>query len=203
MIDFTAQCGEDKWLADNWRRLALPERGYFVDVGAADGRTFSNTHWLEHTKGWHGLLIEPDARHEIRDRPNSAIERCAVGMAGQIELALTVDPFLNSSLRLADSPDEPRLAICRRMVVSSVPLTRLLEKHRVAQVDLLSIDTEGTELAAWRTLDLNRWRPHVVIMEYSTWQLRDAWDEVHDAMLFAGYAAAHRTEYNGIFVSVR
>lgn len=38
----------------------LPEHGgFFVEAGANDGYTQSNTYWLERFCGWEGILIEP------------------------------------------------------------------------------------------------------------------------------------------------
>ena len=201
MTDFRAQCGEDKWLARRWAKLGLPDReGFFVDFGAGDGETFSNSYWLEHAKGWRGLLCEPDPRHEIQGRPRSIVERVAVGPPGVVTLALTVDPYLTSSLRTVDEiAGEPRLTVERRIQVASVPLAALLEKHAIERVDLLSIDTEGTEIEAWQTLDLARWRPRIVMAEYSTWHLRDAFSEVCDVWQGDGYKLLHKTTYNCIF----
>lgn len=36
----------------------LPSKGYYADIGAHDGRSFSNTFHLE-KDGWQGLLVEP------------------------------------------------------------------------------------------------------------------------------------------------
>ena len=33
--------------------------GFFVEAGAHDGFTQSNTYWLERFRGWRGLLVEP------------------------------------------------------------------------------------------------------------------------------------------------
>src|ERR1700675_2623345 len=33
--------------------------GFFVEAGANDGYTQSNTYWLERFRGWRGLLVEP------------------------------------------------------------------------------------------------------------------------------------------------
>lgn len=198
-VEFTAQCGEDRWLAANWSWLGLPADGFFVDFGAGDGKTFSNSWWLEKTKGWRGLLCEPDLRHEIRERPRSIIERCAVGPAGLLSLALTVDPYLNSSLRREGPAKHERLAVCDRVDVRCVPLSELLERHRVERVDVISVDTEGTEVEAWRTLDLARWRPRLAIVEYSTWDLNDDLEGLHAVMRGDGYRLVHTTTYNGIF----
>lgn len=195
---FTAQCGEDQWLADNWPKLGLPDVGFFVDFGAADGKTFSNTYWLEKAKGWRGLLIEPNPDQTIKDRPNSIIERVAVGPADTITLELTADPDLARSLP-SQPNTEPRLKSRGFVEVESVRLTTLLERHNIDRVDLMSVDTEGTEIEAWRTLDLNRWRPRVVIVEYSTWHLRDDFEGIKSVWEADGYELLETTTYNCIF----
>jgi 2-polyprenyl-3-methyl-5-hydroxy-6-metoxy-1,4-benzoquinol methylase len=41
----------------------------------------------------------------------------------------------------------------------------LLEEHNIEKIDLLSIDTEGTELDVWNSMDWERHKPSVVIVE--------------------------------------
>lgn len=197
-VEFISQHLEDEWLARHWPELGLPDVGFFVEFGAADGVKFSNTYWLEKQKGWHGLLCEPDPRHSIYDR-NCIIERVAIGPPGEITLGQTRDPFLSGSLRI-DQEYESEIRAIATISVPSVPLSRLLEKHRIPKVDLISIDTEGTELEAWRTLDLNRWRPKVAIIELITWGLPDISQQIIATIHADGYDLAERTHHNGIFV---
>jgi FkbM family methyltransferase len=187
-MNYRSQFGEDRWIEKNWSSLWLPDHGTFVEFGAGDGVHFSNTYWLEKDRGWNGLLIEPDPRTEIKDR-TAIIERCVIG-TGAVAFGLhPTDAYLSGILR--DSPN--------RMEVEAVPLSALLLKHHITRVDLISIDTEGTEVEAWRTLDLNIWRPTVAIIELYTWKLSDRSHEILDMMKADGYRLMHRTECNGIF----
>ena len=34
--------------------------GYFVEIGALDGRVCSQTHYLEHIENWKGIVVEPN-----------------------------------------------------------------------------------------------------------------------------------------------
>lgn len=34
--------------------------GYFIEIGAGDGKTFSNTYLLEKKLNWKGILVEPN-----------------------------------------------------------------------------------------------------------------------------------------------
>lgn len=201
MTQFVSQHLEDEWLAHNWPELGLPEHGFFVEFGAADGVKFSNTYWLEKEKGWQGLLCEPDPRHVINDRDNCTIERVAIGPPGEITLGQTKDPFLSGSLR-KPSEYESEIRAVSEITVAQVPLSFLLEKHRIPQVDLISIDTEGTEFEAWRTLDLTRWRPTIAIIELITWGLPNKSKGIIAAMKNDGYELMERTHHNGIFRSM-
>ena len=193
---FRSQNGEDKWIAAHWDKLGLPSKGFFVEFGAGDGVTISNTHWLEHYCGWQGLLCEPDPRHQV-NRPNCIVERCCVGPAGSVSLGLCDDPFLSGTLR--GPKGKAVLRANSRVEVEQIPLTTLLLKHGVARVDLVSIDTEGTELEAWQTLDLARWSPIVAVIELDSWGLPDRSGEIIEAMRADGYRMVKQTRHNGIF----
>jgi len=52
---YRAQFGEDRIL---WQVFKRRHHGYFIEVGAYDGITLSNTYFLEQM-GWTGLLVEP------------------------------------------------------------------------------------------------------------------------------------------------
>ena len=54
-----SQVGQDLWLARHVLRTLGEGRGVFVEAGAADGVTGSNTLWLERERGWTGLCVEP------------------------------------------------------------------------------------------------------------------------------------------------
>ena len=68
-----SQAGQDRVLD---RVLGGKTGGVFVDIGAYDGRTGSNTLFFERERGWTGLLVEPVPDMAIplarRSRPSCA-----------------------------------------------------------------------------------------------------------------------------------
>lgn len=201
---FRSQHGEDSWLCNHWSELGLPEFGFFVEFGAGDGELLSNTYWLEHSRGWHGLLCEPhpDSFSKIVNRPHSIIEPVAIGAAGTATLGCTKDAYLSGTLRTADA--ERDVVRAQSFIeVPSVPLDEILDRHGISGINVISIDTEGTELEAWRTLDLSRRRPNVAIIEVITWGLSDQSHGIIEAMKADGYRMAVRTYHNCIFVDAR
>jgi hypothetical protein len=55
-----SQILQDIWVLG---KLGGKNNGYFVDFGASDGITFSNSYLLEKAFGWNGILCEPLTRH--------------------------------------------------------------------------------------------------------------------------------------------
>lgn len=201
---FASQHGEDSWINDHWGLLRLPDYGFFVEFGAGDGVHISNTYWLEKARGWHGLLCEPDPRNLAKlatcGRERSKIEPVAIGPRGAVKLGCPDDPELSGTLRTKDAPQ--KVVRANQVIeVQQVPLSDVLLKHGVEGIDVISIDTEGTELEAWRTLNLNRWKPRLAIIELITWGLPDTSQETIAAIEADGYEMVCRTHHNGIFLS--
>ena len=54
---YHSQVGQDKFINEKvFRGL---RNGYFVEIGAFDGVTFSNSYFFEKELGWKGICIEP------------------------------------------------------------------------------------------------------------------------------------------------
>jgi FkbM family methyltransferase len=125
-----SQAGQDLWVLDKIGRL-----GYFVDVGAYDGSTISNTLALEE-EGWDGLLVEADAGHEIAlKRRKSAYTICAVS-----DLDTTV--LFQSGGLTAKIADVGSTVVCKT-------LKTIFAEFRVPpRIDYLSLDIEGYEYQA-------------------------------------------------------
>ena len=51
----SSQIGQDLWVIDT---LNFKKNGYFLDLGALDGKTHSNSLMLEKKYGWNGICIE-------------------------------------------------------------------------------------------------------------------------------------------------
>ena len=92
---FYGQGGEDAYVFNRFFSLdgaePIQRNGTYVELGALDGRTFSNTKFFEDTLGWGGLLIEPSPRNFARlnvsrRRPQNTLVNSAVcGQSGTIE----------------------------------------------------------------------------------------------------------------------
>jgi FkbM family methyltransferase len=155
--------------------------GFFIEVGANDGFSQSNTYYLERFCGWRGILIEPIPRLYrtcVRERPRSRVFNCALIAAGDDRQGIRMlDSGLMSLVegsrgsQAADLEHVERgrqlqgLHACEKVIVPARTLTSILDEVGAEEIDLFSLDVEGYELAVLKGLDLSRYRPKYMLIE--------------------------------------
>ena len=156
-------------------KFGLRADGMFVEVGAFDGQTCSNTSFLADL-GWHGLYIEPvPAFAEMcaaRHRGNAGVQvaNCAIGETEKlIELHIgsvltTADPAMKAAYGQIDWAQS--LLQGRTIPVKQVPLATVLRAAGMPKrFDLLVVDVEGGEEGVFNSFSLDDWRPRMMIVE--------------------------------------
>lgn len=139
---------QDKWILEE----VFPDngRGFFVDIGAADGIRLSNTYALE-LAGWTGICIEPreDDFMLLQDnRPGSQHVNVCIGREVQTnaEFVVSEQDKLLSGLKdtLGNYMGRPVTGktITRPVYPLSYVLTWCNAPHII---EYLSVDTEGNE----------------------------------------------------------
>jgi FkbM family methyltransferase len=92
----------------------------------------------------------------------------------------------------------------RTTVTTVVPGARLetvLERHRIGKIDLLSVDTEGAEIAVLDSLQWKRHRVSVVIIEHRTLSRPSNAEAILEYFSGLPYDVIHRTGCNLIFAA--
>lgn len=142
-------------------RYLPPKGGVFVEAGANDGVTQSNTWFYEQYHGWSGLLVEPV--------PYLAALAAASRRAPVANVAL--GPVDGGVLRIFES-DLTTTAVSERSEaennVIEVPvraLSSLLDEYNISRIDLFSLDVEGFELDVLSGLDFSRHSPNAILVE--------------------------------------
>jgi FkbM family methyltransferase len=179
--------GDERWSRpalyglDRKLEAHLPAHGFFIEAGAHDGYTQSNTYHLERFGGWTGLLVEavPELwRAACRERPGSRVVNCAlvepersgepvtVRFAGLTSLVAGArgdhhadEDYLDRTTDLPFMP--PRYDV----EVPGRTLSELLDEMGSPEVDFASLDLEGYEPEALAGLDLDRHAPRFILVE--------------------------------------
>jgi FkbM family methyltransferase len=174
---YYSQHGEDFLL---WNFFGYESRGFFVDVGAFDGIHLSNTYSLEE-QGWSGICIEPHPHFfgfcEKLRKGSICLNVACVGSEklDQIEFKIE-DSGLYSGISVdraseiayyykqAWGIDFPGF---KNISVPVMTLNTILKRNLPSKkdIDLISIDVEGTELDVLKGLDLDRYKPRILLIE--------------------------------------
>jgi FkbM family methyltransferase len=164
-----SQLGQDR-IVDEY--LRGKRNGVFVDIGAYDGVTFSNTLMLEREREWTGICIEPlpDICAELQKNRRCICVQACIGNREEREvefLAVQSNAARTRMLSGVLSEYDPRhLARVDDELnefggsksVIRVPMRHLhavLHEHCIGNVDYLSVDTEGSELLILRSTILS------------------------------------------------
>lgn len=171
--------------------LGTERPGIFVDFGATDGVSLSNSWLLEAKYGWRGILAEPARtwHADLRaNRPDALIETRCVWTETGAELVFreaaekelsTIDSFASG-----DSQARNR-AKAETYVVTTVSLNDMLDELGApAPFDYLSIDTEGSEFDILSRFDLARYMPRVITVEHNYAPRRR---DIHALLTASGY----------------
>ena len=140
-MQFNSQGGQDEWVCN---MLNNKRNGYFIDIGATDGESLSNTYVLEKELGWLGLCFEP-ARRQFkklkRIRDCLCINKAVFnndGIVGFMEY--TEDKYRGNITDIKFDNTGFQYDI------ESISFDSLLRKYKCPKViDYISLDVEGLE----------------------------------------------------------
>lgn len=154
--------------------LRYNKNSFFVEAGAHDGITQSNTLVLEKEFGWNGLLIEPSP---------GLVQQCKYNRNVIIENSALVGPdynndtvtgnFLSNSCTscINKSPDyftnnELQIdKINNQTTVHANTFDNIFNKYDIKHIDFLSLDVEGYELDALKGIDFNKTNITLILVE--------------------------------------
>lgn len=164
--------------------------GFFVEFGATNGKTNSNTWLLEKTFGWKGILAEPNPiwHQDLARNRSCAIEhRCVSSRSGEtVDFVVTDDPELSTIAAYAEGDHFAGVRrLAPRISVPTLSLNDLLVEHGApARVDYLSIDTEGSEFEILKQFDFARFDVRLFTIEHNNTPSEQA---VQDLLESHGY----------------
>lgn len=160
------------------------EAGYYVELGANDGVTQSNTYYFEKYRHWKGLLVEPSPHNFLKCKANRSRENrihCAACVSFDYDrefVRIAHSNLMSTSLGLStDIADPMAHALSGRQFLA--PTEDVFEYGAVARtlndllnqsaapkvIDFMSLDVEGAELEVLRGIDHQVYRFKFILVE--------------------------------------
>lgn len=191
-----SQSSEDKAMYEQFFEGHM--NGIFVEMGALDGITYSNTFAYEQILNWRGILIEANpksCKRLFHNRRNSttlctAISKNFTNLTfeyGRYSATFYQPKNINQKYeKLFGTKTRTQISI------PSFPLGPLLRMHGIKYIDLFSLDVEGSELDVLDTMDWNipvrvwciEWSKDTSILKHNR--------TIHELLTRHGY---HRTSW--------
>ncbi|ADQ79284.1 methyltransferase FkbM family [Paludibacter propionicigenes WB4] len=171
------------------------DNGFFLDIGAYDGVSFSNSYFLEKERGWAGICIEPNPVVFVQLKINRLSQNynvCISDTEGSVVFRKVVgySEMLSGILEFMDQKHIDRINDeCAKynsnfedIRVESKNLNAILKSNNIRHIDYLSIDTEGAESTIIKSIDLNE-----INIEFLTIENNDSSDELRFYLKDKGY----------------
>ncbi len=170
---FTGGKGQDKWVI--FTALPFKRKGFFLDLGAADGITNSNTYILEKLFRWNGICIEPNPIFSQRlKKTRNCIIDCSVISDRHEKVRFRIDNKQLGGIVAEDTDNSMKvrgeqLLNAEIIILDAVTLTELLDRYNTPKIiDYFSLDVEGSEERVIRGFDFDRYRFECLTIERPT-----------------------------------
>jgi FkbM family methyltransferase len=199
-----SQSGEDI-LID--RLLGYKKNGLYVDVGAFDPIRYSNTKRF-YDKGWRGINIEPNSQQLNKFtavRTNDINLNLGVGLKTN---KLTFYKFLPEALSTFSKTESKKylnmgFTLLGKNYVPVAPLSHILNTYCHGQkIDILTIDTEGSDYAVLSSNDWKAYRPRLICVETFTSPTVPStqYHDIHNLLYSKNYVKVANIGLNSIFM---
>ncbi|CAL4102289.1 unnamed protein product, partial [Meganyctiphanes norvegica] len=143
--------------------------GFFIECGALDGETLSNTLVLEHDLGWSGLLVEADPINYqnmmSKHRKSWTVNVCLSTEMNPMKVIFKQD-FQVGAIA-GKSSESNNIVESGQVEVPCVPLFSLLLALNRTTIDYFSLDVEGAEFSVLKTVPFDKLDIKVLSVEWA------------------------------------
>jgi len=165
---YYSQIKQDKWVLSKTSYT----NGFYVDIGAFDGVQLSNTYAMSQF-GWSGICVECNPEIIPKLKENRESDRCKICTNPIWPIDGKVLNFHNDEmLSFATEGNRNGLTSLPNL---SISLNTLLETYQAPKnIDYISLDVEGIELAILQSFDFNKWNVKCWTIEHNIQQTQES-----------------------------
>lgn len=184
---------------------------FFVDIGAYDGVHISNSYFFEKILGWKGICVEPIKEifdKLVENRSSINLNCCISTTGGKVDflrnfgytemLSGITDLYDPRHMQRIDKENNDTNSYSHVFSIDSRPLSNILDEYKISYIDYLSVDVEGAELEVIKSIDFNKVKIGVMIIESN---FPDTDNEITELLKKNGYVLADRIAGDNLFVS--
>jgi len=173
--NYFSQYKQDKFLDDVL--FFKKEKGFYIDIGAHDGVTISNSLFFEKYRNWNGICIEPNPKvyqKLIKNRKSTNLNVCIgdenknvkfTQIEGYSEMlsGITANYDLRHIKRI-DKELEQKGGKRSEIEIQMIKLNDVqITKNKI--IDFISIDTEGNEFNILKSIEFNKIEVNAIVVE--------------------------------------
>lgn len=161
-----SQKGEDLIINKYFKKK---KRGFYIDIGAYDPKRLNNTNYF-YQKGWHGVNIEPNpTRIKLFDKVRKRDINLKIGIGPKRKIMefymFEGEGISTFSEKEANSLSKVGYKIKQKIKVPIYRLEQIMKKYAKADIDFISIDTEGMEIEVLKSNNWKKFRPKLLCIE--------------------------------------
>lgn len=153
---------------------ANKKNGFYIEIGANDGITLSNTYLLATRYNWKGICVEPNPKNFnllCKNRPYAACCSNAVYIESNKEVIFDIALSNHLLSGISTHIDHLKGIVDNnktQIIVKTITLNDLLEKYNAPLfIDYMSLDTEGSELEILKSVDLTKYIFGLIDIEHN------------------------------------
>lgn len=150
--------------------------GFFLDIGAFDGISINNTFHFEES-GWNGICFEPfpEIYKELAKNRKCKTINKALSNKTETRKFFKIDGYSSTLSGFVDTYTQEHIERIVREIEEKnqtydyidVECTTFSDEIKEKEIDLLSIDTEGSELMILESIDFSYYYIKVMVLEYN------------------------------------
>ena len=204
---YKSQYGQDRFLHQNF--FQNKNDGIFIDIGAHDGITLSNSWFFEHELGWKGICFEPlpSVFEQLGVNRNCiCLNNCVAGQEGEVIFREVVG-YSQMLSGIENSYDPLHKQRIEREIkekggsykyhsIKCRVLNNVLKEHDVSSIDLISLDVEGSEFEILKSIDYEKFFIKVICVE-NVYNI----EIIRDFLLSKGFSLVTRIECDDVFLN--
>jgi len=169
--NFLSEAGQDKIIKDNF--FKDQQNGFFIEIGAYDGHEDSNCYHFEKFMHWNGIAVEasPTQFKKLKQNRNCQLLNAVLcSTKKEVEFFEVTEGFTQMSgvnnLNYQNSYN--RIKNNSRSKINKIKINSTMFEEIIPtnqMIDYISIDIEGNEMDVLSSIDFNKYKIKVILLE--------------------------------------